>query len=175
MLDVRRDDLVLRGETEAGEDDVAGVGRRADEGEVLRADLEQAREPLAGLLAQRQDRLEVLLAAPPVLEIAPVPLLDRLDGGPGQRPVRARVQVREPFEDWELGAGFLEGHLSRASTGVWSERMRPSTWRRSRGQRSSDSTIAPRTMIWSIPSPTGAVNPHCSPLSSAWVAERAAG
>src|SRR4051794_5321735 len=133
MLDVGGDDLVRGGQVEPGEDDIASVRGRADEGNVLGRELEQAGERLAGALAQGEDLLEVGLSAAALLEIALVPFRHRFDCRARERAVRAGVQVRVALEDRELGSSLLEGHVTLASTGAWSEKMRPSTRRRSTG------------------------------------------
>ena len=53
-----------------------------------------------------------------VLLIEAGPLLHRVKRPLRQRAERARVQVREPFEDGELRARFLEGHPTSRSTGA---------------------------------------------------------
>ena len=118
VLDVGRDDLVLLGEPEPGENDVARVRRRGDESDALRRHLEHAGHGHARLLAQGQSLLEVSLPASALLEVPPVPLRHRLDRRPRERPVRAGVQVGIAFEDRKLGPRFFERHAAVASTGV---------------------------------------------------------
>ena len=60
-------------------------------------------------------------AALPCVEVALEPLLHRLDRRPRQRPERARVQIREALEHREGGAGLLDVHVTRTSSGAWSE------------------------------------------------------
>src|SRR5438105_14453698 len=102
MLHVGGDDLVVFTELEPRKDDVAGIGRRADERDALRRGLQHPGERAARLLAEIQNGFEVRLTAAAELEVAAVPLVDRGDGLPRQRPVRARVEVRESPEAREL-------------------------------------------------------------------------
>ena len=118
MLAVRAHDLVLRPETEPCDDDVAAVRGRVREGEVLGRDVHQGREPGPHLVAQGQRALEVGRPAPPLLERGPLLLDQRFDRGPRERPGRAGVQVREPFEDRELCSRLLEDHSIVRSTGA---------------------------------------------------------
>src|SRR5206468_12696806 len=117
-LNVRRDELVAAAQAEPGENDVAGVGGRADEGHVHWSNIEHPGQGFAGAFAQGEDLLEVRLSASAMLEVASVPFGHRLDRCPGERAVRPGVQVREPFENGELGSRFLESHFTLASTGA---------------------------------------------------------
>jgi hypothetical protein len=118
MLDVGGHDLVLAGEAETGEHDVARVRGRADERDVLRSDLEHCGQRLSGALAQGDCLFEVRIPAATPFEVAAVELRHSIDGRARERAVRARVQVRIALEDGELGSGFLERQATLASTGV---------------------------------------------------------
>src|SRR4029453_17313469 len=169
------DDLVALGQPEPGEHDVAGVRRRADERDVLGRRLQHRGERLARTLPKRQHLLEVRLAAAAVLEVAAVPFRNCLHRHARERAVCAGVQVGEALEDRELRPRLLEDHPIVASTGVWAERGRPSSRRRSGCQRTAPSSEAPRTRIRSIPLTPTAAKPHSPSISSAWVAERDGG
>ncbi len=118
MLTVGRDDLVIGGQAEPGEDDVAAVRRRGRQGEGLNGDADRGGEFRPDLVAQRERPLEVGRAAAALLEVDPLLGGHRLDRRARERPVRARVQVREGLEDRELGARLVEGHSIVASTGA---------------------------------------------------------
>ena len=109
MLDVARHDLVVRPEVEPGEDDVAAVGRRSRQRDLRRLHREQRGELRAHHVAQLERAREVRLAAATLRGVDELLGDDRLDGRPRERPVRARVQVREPVEDREGGADLFEG------------------------------------------------------------------
>jgi len=81
-------------------------------------DPEHSGERLARPRAQRVDQLVVLLAAPPVDEIALRLLGHRPDRRARQRSVRARIQVRDPLQHGERRACLLERHSTRTSTGA---------------------------------------------------------
>ena len=68
----RRDDLVLGREAEPCEDDVAAVGRRRRQCDLLGLAADQLGEPCTELGAQREDPFDVLAAGPSFGE---VPLL----------------------------------------------------------------------------------------------------
>ena len=118
VLDVRRDHLVLGSEIEAREDDVAGVRRRRRERDELGLDADDARERFPGPRAPGVDRLVVRLPAAPVDELALGLRNDRLHRRARERPVRARVQVRDPFENRKRRARLLERHWIVSSTGA---------------------------------------------------------
>ena len=118
MLVRRRHDLVLRPEVEAGEDDVAAVGRRAGERDLSRLDPDEAGESLAQALPQAEDAIEVLLAQAPALAVGAELGLHRVDGGTRERAEGAGVQVRRPFEHRKEPSRLLEGHPIVTSTGA---------------------------------------------------------
>ena len=118
VLDVGGDDLVLGGEAETGENDVARVCGRADERDVLGSDLEHAGQRLAGALAEGEYLLEIRFPAAAQLEVPAVELRHRLDRRAGKRTIRAGVQVRVALEDGKLGSGFVDRQATLASTGV---------------------------------------------------------
>ena len=72
----------------------------------------------AGLLAQVEHPLEVLLAEAAVGEIGVELLLHRRCGRARERAERAGVQVREPLEHREERAGLLGRHPILISTGA---------------------------------------------------------
>src|ERR1700675_2736650 len=94
MLDVGGDDLVVGGQAEPGENNVARIRGRADESDVLRSDLKDAGQLLAGAVPQRKNLVEVRLPEAALLEVALVPFRDRL-ARPGSSPPRpSYVAVR---------------------------------------------------------------------------------
>ena len=118
MLAVGRDDLVVRGQAEPRQDDVAAVRGRGRERHVLGRHADEGRELLPHGRPQLERTLEVRRPAAAVLEIGLLLGGHRLDRRAGERPVRARVQVGEPLEDGELRASLLEGHSNLVSTGA---------------------------------------------------------
>ena len=114
----RGHDLVFRPQVEAGEDDVAAVGRRAGERDLLRLGADEAGECDAGLLAQAEHPLEVLLAEAAVGEIGVELLLHRSGGRAGERAEGAGVQVGEPLEHREERPALLGRHPILISTGA---------------------------------------------------------
>ncbi len=142
VLVVGRDDLVVWLEPEAGDGDVAAVGRRPRERDVLgrRADEARDRRPDAG--PRRAGPLPVVRAGAAVLELARALGDHHLDRPARERTERAGVQVGEAFEDGQLGANLVEVHgtIISASTGAWSESRRPGPARR----RSSGQASGPR-------------------------------
>ena len=86
--------------------------------EFNRRDLEHPGQRLSGALPQGEHFFEVSLTAAALLEVTTVELRHRLDRRARERAVRAGVQVRVALEDRELSSGLLEGHATRASTGV---------------------------------------------------------
>ena len=121
----RRHDLVLGREAEPGENDVAAVGRRGSERDALGTDADERAQLGARLLAQRQHTLEPLLAETAQLEIAPPLRRHRVSGFAGERPERAGVEIGDAVEHRESGAGLLEAHPTRISTGAWSDSTTP--------------------------------------------------
>ena len=171
MLAVGGQHFVLRGQTEAGEDDVAPVRGRGRQREVRFGHADHGRELRPDSLAQLDRAREVVRPAPASLEIGFVALRHRGDRRGRQRAVRARVQVGEALEHGELPAGFVDGHSIVTSTGAWSDRSRPSRRLRSSGQRCACPEWAPRTRIWSIPE-IGRENAQSGPVSCSSVFER---
>jgi hypothetical protein len=119
MLDIRRDDLVLRAEAQAGDRDVAPVARRAGQGDCRGGRADGIADGVPRSAAQVADVVEVRLAEPSLLELLPLALDERLDGIPRQRPERAGVQVGDAGQHGELGSdrGEVHGHIIAASTG----------------------------------------------------------
>src|SRR5262249_35547926 len=115
---VGRHDLVRRGETKAGDDDLTTARRRIRERNLLRRRIDNVGKAGAHLLAQARELLDVRHPASSLREIAREPGLRRLDRRARQRPARAGVEVRLVREYRELGAGLLEGHPTTASTGA---------------------------------------------------------
>src|SRR6266508_121088 len=153
VLGVRRHHLVAGADSEACEHDVAAPRRRACERDVLRRGVQEAGELPPELLTPFEQALEVLLARPPLEEIAFEDAGHRLRCPPWQRTIGSRVQIGEPLENGELGPNRAQLHAITASTGAWSERRWLFTRRRSLGHRSGPrSSSRPRTRIWSIPS-----------------------
>ena len=109
VLDVARHDLVVRAQVEAREHDVAALGGRPGEGDVLRRHGQERRQARPHLLAQPEHVSEVGLAAPASGKVGQLFGDEGLDGRTRERPVRTRVQVREVVEHGERGACFLEG------------------------------------------------------------------
>ncbi len=118
MLLVCRDHLVLGGEPEPREDGRATPRGRLDERDPFHVCVKQLGEAAARHVTQLEHALEVLLAAPPVLEIAPCLLDERVDRRARKRPVRARVQVGESLEDGELRTCLFRRHPMVSSTGA---------------------------------------------------------
>ena len=83
-------------------------GRRADE----------AGERDAGLLAEVEHPLEVLLAEAALGEIGVELLLHRGCGRARERAERPGVQIREPLEHWEERPALLGRHPILISTGA---------------------------------------------------------
>ncbi len=109
MLAVARHDLVLGPELEAGQDDVAAVGRRARQGDLLRIDGQERGQLRPDLVAQAERAGEVRLAAAALRQVDELLREDGLHGRPGERSVRAGVQVREVVEYRKGGACLVEG------------------------------------------------------------------
>ena len=160
VLLVRRHDLVVRAEAEPGEDDVAAVRGRRRQRDVL------GRHAGSAPPACRA-RARAALACPRVVPGPGAALGEvderlrdhRLGGRPGERPVRAGVEVGDALEDGERRPGFLEGHEETvSSTGAWSDSTTPFCRRRSTGQTASGDASMPRTRMSSIP-PCGAEKP----------------
>src|SRR5205823_5542789 len=118
MLTVGRDDLVIGGQAEPGEDDVAAVRRRGRQRKALDGNADGGGELRPDLVAQCERSLEVGWAAAALLEVSALLCGHRLDRRQRERPVRARVQVREALEDRELGARLVNGHSIVVSTGA---------------------------------------------------------
>src|SRR5262245_39069048 len=72
-------------------------------------------------VAQLERALEVGGAATSELEVGTLLPGHRLGSRPRQRPVRARVHIRDAFEHGELRSGLLECHSIVTSTGAWSD------------------------------------------------------
>ena len=154
VLAVRRDHLVLRPEVEAGQDDVAALGRRAGQRDVRRVDVDDAGERGPGLVAQREHLLDIGLPAAAAVEVPLLPGGHRLERRAREWAHRPGIQERQALEDGELRAGLLEVHVSDLSTGAWSESSMPFRRRRSSGQTCSGPASSPRTRTWSIPGPS---------------------
>src|SRR4051812_16802094 len=110
MLRVRRHDLVLRSEAEAGEDDVAAVGGRARQRDAVGPRSDQRRELLADPRPEREHALEVLPSAASALVVPARALVHGPNGCARERPERAGVEIREALEHRELGAYLLRRH-----------------------------------------------------------------
>ena len=138
MLDVGGHDLVLGPEAEAGEHDVAGVRGRGRERDVAPAATPSSRRELRAHLRRAGRARASKYAAPP----RPCSRSRRSCSAiastvaRGERPVRARVQVRVALEDRELRLGPPRP-VKRSSPPRARDRTaaRPSTSRRSSGQR----------------------------------------
>ena len=118
MLVGRRHDLVVRPEIEAGEHDVAAVGRRRCQRDLRRVDLDQRRELLPELLAEGEDALEVGLANASVVGARAELGLHRVEGRLRKRPEGARIEIRDALEHGEERPRLLDRHSMRASTGA---------------------------------------------------------
>ncbi len=154
----RRHDLVPRPQTEAAHRDPAPLGRRARECDLRRLGADERREGTAELLAQAHRRLEVRQAAAALDEVALDPVRESLGHRSRERAERARVEERDRLEHREERAGLGEGHdatsettaarpgrgrrAPRHSAGAWHAATSPGV-----------SRTAPRTRMWSIPSP----------------------
>ena len=93
MLRVGRHDLVAGPDPQAAHDDVAALGRRPRQRDLLRRRADQPRQLAAERLALLHDTLEVRAAGPALLQLLALDGLHRLDGRARERPERARVQV----------------------------------------------------------------------------------
>ena len=159
MLVGRRHDLVPRLESEAADHDRAALGRRARERDLDRLHADEACERDTELVTQRERLLEVLAARPALGEVVRNPGRERIRDGDGQRPERARVEVRDPLEHREQRACLCERHPASTSTthstGAWSESTTPFLVRRPIPHAVSGPAGAPRTRMWSIPSHGG--------------------
>ena len=160
VLGIGRHDLVIRPDAEPAENDVAALGRRGGQRDLLGRRDQEARKRCAKLLPLGQHLLEVRAARAPVLELPPLDRLHRLDARARQGPERAGVQVGKALEHREALPDGYEVDATTASTGAWSESTTPSTIRRSTGQASGPrSSWALRTRIWSTP-PIGSEKPE---------------
>ncbi len=88
----------------------AAPARRLRESDVLRVDVEDGGEPAPRLVTQREDALDPARAAPSVPRLAFELLHHRGRRRRGDRPVRARVEIRVALEHRELRACLLERH-----------------------------------------------------------------
>ena len=77
-----------------------------------------AANPRRAVLAQLEHLLEVLGTESAFAEVALGLRDERIDRRLRERPVRARVQVREPLEHRELRTCLLVGHPTVSSTGA---------------------------------------------------------
>ena len=118
VLRVGRRDLVTVGEAEAGDDDVHALGGRVGERDVVGGRADLSREEPAHALAAFDHRLEVGLAAAPVLAFPGAQLRHRSERRPRERAERARVQVGEPVEHREPRALLGPVHAISSSTGA---------------------------------------------------------
>ena len=151
----RRDDLVVRVEAKAPEDDPAAVRGRRRESDDIGLGADEPCERFPQLLAERKRFLERGLSRAAVLQVPLDAALECLGHRPRERPERPRVEVRDRLEHRKQRPGLLEGHSSTstvASTTGWSESTTPLCRRRSPGQTVTDVVAAPRTSTWSIPS-----------------------
>ena len=145
MLDVGRDDLVVRPKPEAAQDDVAALRCRARQRDVFDRHVDERSQSGAQTPAELC-HVEKLRDAPAAgLELCGEPRRHRGGRPLRQRPDRARVEVREALEHGELGANLVERHVILTSTGEWSLTTTPLTRRREIGQRSGALASAPRT------------------------------
>ena len=129
VLVVGGDDLVARADVHPGQDAAEPVARARRDRDVVLLGADQGRVARAQVVRERVPALEVRPQA--ALADRRVELPPRqLDGGAGDRPVRARVEVRDPFEDGEL---VTEGHP-----------FDPSDRRRARARRPRARTAARR-------------------------------
>ena len=117
VLGVRRHDLVLRRKLEPGEDDVAAVGGRARQRDLLDLDADEAGERAAHLEAQREHPLEVRRAEAAVLELGALLALHGVECRPSQRPERAGIEIGLPLEHRKERPRLVEGHPTFVSTG----------------------------------------------------------
>ena len=119
VLDVRRDDLVERTETKAGDDRVAPLRRRGRERDraVGRCPDEFGERP-AHPLAQVSQLLPVGGPGAALVERAPVQLCHHVGSAARERPEGPRVQVRDVGEDGELGTDGAKIYATTASTGA---------------------------------------------------------
>ena len=102
MLDVGRHDLVARAKRETVQDDVARLGRRAHERDVLGLDADHGRQPVAHLGAQSEELVEDRRVDSPLLERAALLARHHVGDAAGERPERAGVEIRVALEDREL-------------------------------------------------------------------------
>ena len=105
-----RDQLVIRPQLEPGQDEIASVGRRSRERNLLRVDADEAGELGAELRAEREDALDVVEPDPAVGEISLLLGAHGLRRCAGQRAGASRLEVRHAFEHGKLRAGLLERH-----------------------------------------------------------------
>ena len=129
MLVRRRHDLVARAEVEPGEHDVAAVGRRRRQRDVLDVDADERGDVAAELLAQRQECARTARALPRPSR-SPRSSSARIASivSARERPDAAGLQVGEPLEHGKLRAGLLEGHgriLTTAGSNVRLHARRP--------------------------------------------------
>ena len=159
VLRVGGHDLVTRTDSQAAQDDVAPLGRRAGERDLLGLRRQQARELGAERLALGEHALEVRPARPTLLQLSALDRLHRLDGRARQRAERARVQVGVALQHGKPARTATRSMRSSPPPGRGRRAGRRRRVRRSSGQTSGPrSSWAPRTRIWSMPS-IGAVKP----------------
>ena len=117
MLVRRRDHLVGRAEVEPLEHEVAAVGRRRRQRDLLRLDRDEPGEPGPELGAQVHDPLDVRASRPAVDEVAILLGVHGVEGRSRERAAAPGLEVRQPVEHGELGACLFEGH-ARDSDGA---------------------------------------------------------
>ena len=71
MLGIGRHDLVLRRQTQGGDDEVAALGRRGGQDEFVGCDVDELAKPLAEARLEGGGRFPDLCAAPPLLQRGP--------------------------------------------------------------------------------------------------------
>ena len=118
--------------------------------DLLRLGADEAGEHGAGLLAQLEHPLEVLLAEAAVGEIGVELLLHGRGGRARERAECPCVQIREPLEHREERTSLLGRHPILISTGAWSDSTAPLCRRRSSGQTSSGPCSTPAATMWSM-------------------------
>ena len=109
VLGVRGQDLVARADVEPGEDRPEPEARPAGDRHVVALAVQQPRVAVAELVLQLVPAHEVLIHAP-LLELRVELDVGLLDGGTGERAIRARVEVGDVLEYREF---VTEGHSGR--------------------------------------------------------------